>query len=328
MLAKNGATILRVIVRATFDIHPDGHLTMASEQAPVRYKDEYWGEEGKSSVRYESDVSLEKPHTDLLVNGQAYAPDGRAATSTAVGLMFQDRIVKQLCIFGDRLWNHGATGWYMTPPRPFTTMPVTYDRAFGGMDAAGSEARNRVGTGYASQLTSDFVGTRLPNVEFADALIGSPLDRPRPGGFGVISRDWLQRHRFAGTYDDAWLEEQMPLLPVDFDMRFNQSAPEEQWLPRVVGGEVIRVLGMTSDGHLGFRIPRGTINLRLYYYKQRTDSSMMLDCILVDSERRQVEFTWRATADIHGDPFRLRKLVVSTDSSELVPQRMARARRS
>src|SRR6266852_4050549 len=85
MLAKNGANILRFIVRASYDITQGGTLALAAEQAPIRFADEYWGEEGKSSLRYESDASLDKPFVDLLVNGQAHAPNGRPATSVDVG---------------------------------------------------------------------------------------------------------------------------------------------------------------------------------------------------------------------------------------------------
>jgi hypothetical protein len=318
LTARNGADILRFVVRATYDIKRDGALGLAAKQSPVRFEDVYWGEAGKSSLRYESDVSLDKPFADVIVNGQAHAPNGRPATSVNVGLMVQDRVVKHMRVTGDRRWHYGVTGWRITDPKPFLTMPVTYDRAFGGMDAAGSEARNRAGTGYTSKLTTSFEGTPLPNVEHIDELIRTPGDRPRPAGLGILSRDWKDRVRFAGTYDERWLNDRFPLLPDDFDMRFNQSAPEEQWLRAPAGGERMGVVGMTPDGALGFNLPRGAVRLVLHYRKRSVDSAMPLDGILIDCERRQVELTWRAIADIHGDPFQLDTMIVSTDSVELL----------
>jgi hypothetical protein len=144
MLAKNGATILRIIVRATYELADDGRLTLAPEQAPVRFEDAYWGEPAKSSLRHESDVSLEKPFTDVVVHGHACAPDGRPVTKMEVSLAVGSS-VKRLQVVGDRRWERSMGSWLMTPPSQFTTMPVTYDRAFGGMDAEGSESRNRVG---------------------------------------------------------------------------------------------------------------------------------------------------------------------------------------
>ena len=320
MLAPNGANILRFVVRATYDIGPAGGLGLAKKLAPVRLEDVYWGEVGKSGLRYESDASLDKPFVDLLVNGQAYAPHARPATSVDIGLMFQDRFVRRARVVGDRRWHYGVTGWRITDPKPFLTIPVTYDRAFGGIDTLGYEPRNRVGTGYATKIRPDFEGTRLPNVELAEAMIKSPTDRPEPAGLGVISRDSRERVKYAGTYDEAWLAKQFPLLPHDFDMRFNQSAPQDQWLRGIVGGESIKVLGMTADGVLGFRLPRGTLRLALHYRKRSVETTMPLDCVLIDCERRQLELTWRGIADTHGDPFQLETMIVNTDSPELTPK--------
>jgi hypothetical protein len=319
MLAPNGANILRFVVRATYDIGPKG-LGLSKRQAPIRFEDVYWGETGKSSLRYESDVSLEKPFVDLIVNGKAYAPHGRPATQAAVGILFQDRFVRQLRVTGDRRWHYGLLGWGMTDPEPFVSLPVTYDRAFGGADGLGSESRNRVGMGYLSKVGAQLEGMPVPNVEFPEQSIKSPSDRPRPAGIGILSRDWRDRIKYAGTYDDKWLESRFPLLPADFDLRFNQSAPEDQWLHGVRGGETIKVIGMTPDGVLSFSIPRGSMRLGLHYRRRSSEAVMPLDTILVDCERRQVELTWRATADIHGDPFDLRTMIVSTDSPELTPK--------
>jgi hypothetical protein len=318
MLAQNGANILRIIARATYDVPRSGELRLAAKQAPIRFKDVYWGEDGVSSLRYESDISLEKQFVDLIVNGEACAPHGRPAPWVDVGVLFENRIVKRMRVFGDRRWHYGLAGWKSTAPEPFVNMPVIYDRAFGGLDPGGSEPRNRVGTGYASRVEASFAGTPLPNVEAIDALVGSPSDRPPPVGTGVISRDWLPRVAFAGTYDQAWLDERMPLLPDDFDARFNQSVPEDQWLRNVVGGESLQVVGMASEGALGFRIPRGSVRLRAHFRKRTDDVTMPLDTILVDCQRRQLELTWRSSVDIHGDPFQLRAIVVTTDSAELL----------
>ena len=316
MLAANGANILRFIVRATYDVGPKG-LGLAESQAPIRFEDVPWGEAGKSSLRYESDVSLDKPFVDLIVNGKAYTPNGRAATQASAGLMFQGRFLKQMRVMGDRHWHYGLGGWKITDPKPFLSMPLTYDRAFGGMDDLGSEARNRVGMGYTTKTGSHLEGMPVPNVEFVDEQVKSPTDRPAPAGLGILNRDWKDRLKYAGTYDDRWLANRFPLLPDDFDMRFNQSAPESQWLRGVAGGEAIRVVGMTPDGVLGFSIPRGSVRLSLHY-RQRSDEKIMpLDSILIDCERRQVELTWRAIADTHGDPFQLETMIVNTDSPEL-----------
>jgi hypothetical protein len=320
LTAKNGANILRVTARATYDVRPDGALRLAAKQAPIRVEDVYWGEPGKSSIRYECDIALERPFTDVIVNGQAHAPKGRAVTATDVGLMIGKNMVRRLRVTGDRRWMYGVAGWKPSDPKPFVTMPVIYDRAFGGMDAEGSEARNRCGTGYASRIATEFAGTALPNVEVADALINSPKQRPQPGGMGILCRDWQSRARFAGTYDKKWLDERMPLLPPDFDDRFNQCTPEDQWLRGPAAGTRIAVSGMSPAGVIGFEIPRGTVRLEAHYRKKTVPADMTLESVLLDCERRQVELTWRHSVDIHGDPFQLNTVLVKTDAPELLAQ--------
>jgi hypothetical protein len=159
----------------------------------------------------------------------------------------------------------------------------------------------------------------LPNVERIDAAVTSPTDRPPPGGFGIVSRDWSPRLRFAGTYDQAWIDERMPLLPDDFDMRYNQSVPDDQWIARPVGGEAFVISGMTPNRPLHFALPRGAVRVDLRYRARTVPLVPPLDCVLVDCDARRVELTWRGSADVHGDPFQLETIAVACDSSELAP---------
>lgn len=40
-----------------------------------------------------------------------------------------------------------------------------------------------------------------------------------------MGRSWQPRLRYAGTYDQHWMDERLPFLPEDFDLRYFQSAP-------------------------------------------------------------------------------------------------------
>ena len=69
---------LVVAVKGTFAIPDDGGpAILAQEQAPLVMADEFWGEPGFSSPRYEVDFALRKPKCDVLLNATAYAPHGR-----------------------------------------------------------------------------------------------------------------------------------------------------------------------------------------------------------------------------------------------------------
>jgi len=59
---------------------------MDTEPLPLRLADQYFGEEGQSSVREESDLAPFKPRCDVIVNGHAHAPDGIATQSWVAGI--------------------------------------------------------------------------------------------------------------------------------------------------------------------------------------------------------------------------------------------------
>lgn len=314
MLDRNGANILRVVLKGAYIIHHNGDLQPAEQQPNIVMEDIYWGEPGLSSVRYESDINLFKPYTDIIVNGHAHAPKGRAVHEMDVSLEYDGRMLKQLRIVGDRNWEKGLIGWHKTAPMPFVSMPIVYERAYGGSDEKGSEARNRIGTGYCTKLKSDFNKTLLPNIEYPKQMIKSPGNKSEPAGFGVISKNWEPRLSLAGTYDEDWLEERFPLLPHDFDMRFSQSVPQDQWIRRPKGGEVIRISGMNPEKPIQLKLPLCFMDLGLRYTNHDEDKHMDLDTILIEPDEHKLVLTWRASADIHTDPFALKEMIVGATS--------------
>jgi len=202
----------------------------------------------------------------------------------------------------------------MSDPLAFTSMPVTYSRAYGGRDDRGGEGRNLLGTGYTSHPDASFAGRRAPNVEWAHQTITSPADHPAPAGIGVVERGSQPRIGYAGTYDARWLEERFPLLPDDFDDRFNQTVDAEQWVPRPRGGEEIRIEGMAAEGTLSLVVPPCRLMAGLHYRDRSEQKELDLDSLVVDTDARTLTLTWRTSADVHGDPFRLLETVIDAAS--------------
>ena len=72
---------LVVVVKGTFDFPANGgEPTLAEEQAPFVYADTFTGKPGFSAPLDECDFAFRKPRCDVLLNGAAYAPDGKPAT--------------------------------------------------------------------------------------------------------------------------------------------------------------------------------------------------------------------------------------------------------
>ena len=174
---KHGRRRCVVVIKATFTVRPeDGRAVPAEEQAPFVYADQHHGDPGTTSIRYECDFVPVKPRAEVLVNASAVAPEGRAVRQLEVGFGGPG-IAKRAVVTGDRVWVEGANGIQPSSPQPFTTMPLVYERAFGGSDHShertfmnGTELRNLVGVGFhLNGARETILGMPLPNVERPEA---------------------------------------------------------------------------------------------------------------------------------------------------------------
>lgn len=305
-------------VKGTFTVDGDGAVRLAEEQEPLVYADVHLGDPGATSIRYGCDFAPPKPFVDVLVNGSAHAPGGRPVERMVVGLAVAG-VRKGAVIWGDRYWYEGSLGaWTATPPRPFTAMPLVWERAFGGVDAThadverrGAELRNLVGRGF--RLNGDRAALEhapLPNIEAPDAAVTSWADRPPPAGFNVVGRGWQPRLRYGGTYDQRWLDERFPFLPDDFDDRYNQCAPEDQWAAALAGGEALRCTGMTPEGPFDATVPRVEVPVTFVYNDRREQARGRIDTLIVEPDRRRLIVVWRAATRVGRKLHALREVVV------------------
>ena len=303
---KDGAEVWLVAAKGTFDIAPDGTLSLAEEQQEVRIPPEFRGDPGETSLLYDSDLVHKKSATDILLHGHAYAPGGKPTTQVDVGLKVAG-IDKTLRVYGDRVWKPSLLGWSMSRPAPFTTMPITYERAFGGTDERadnpkkrGWEPRNPIGTGFATQ-SKHLRDMPAPNIEMPRQRISRWKSRPQPAGFGPIAGHWAPRVDFAGTYDDRWQKERLPLLPEDFDERFHQSAPLDQQVPGFLsGGERVELRNLTPNGLLRFSLPRVTLGIETQFDDgERRDHRAVLHTVAIEPDVPRVMLVWHTHLPCH-----------------------------
>lgn len=174
-----------------------------------------------------------KERTDFVVRGSAHAPDGRAVTrlraKASVG-----RCEKAVEVFGNRAvsWRDARTVRF-EPPEAFESMPLTWERAYGGIDwraplpepltparqfllqsdHPGLYPRNPWGRGYLTEAgeVPDFL---LPNLEDPSDLLtperlvtGDPQGwwrQPLPWTFEWVSVGTFPRYVYLGLGADAW----------------------------------------------------------------------------------------------------------------------------
>lgn len=306
-----GAETLTAVLKATWSLKGGGGP--AEKQVPLVLADTFHGEPGESSPRLETDLAPFKPATDVVLIGHAHAP-GKRARKVDVSLQIGKTAVR-VRVWGDRRW------WvllglfrFRSRPRAFEKMPLVYERAFGGFQTRGSkgkvegfEDRNPVGIGYVKKGPRGLVSRlRLPNLEDPKQPLRRPGHRPAPVGFGYIGRHWSPRRELLGTYDEAWQQDRMPLLPEDFDPAgLNGAHPALQISPYLRGDEKVRVTGASRGKPLEFRLPGITPKMGAHWLGDWKDLAPALDTVVIEPDEQRVCLTWRARLGIHG---RIRKL--------------------
>jgi hypothetical protein len=267
---------------------------------PLCVAPKYNGEPGMSSLKYDTEVAPTKLGTDVVLVGHA-RPGLTRATFLDVTLSVGPAR-STVRVLGDRFWSSSAGRWVATPPRPFEAIPLVYERAFGGWDRSdpdpsrhGYEPRNPVGVGYVGKHGTVQEGAPLPNLENPREPITGPTDRPAPLGFGYIGAHWHPRARFAGTYDDRWEKERMPLLPNDFDRRFYNAAHPSLALSGFLrGGEPVEVVNSSAQGALRFVLPSAQPYATMRMRDGTTQRlGMALDTVIVNTDDDQLLLVWR-----------------------------------
>lgn len=296
----SGAAFDVVVVKATFDIVDDQRLKIARDQAPVCVADAYYGAPNESSVEHESDLAPHKPRADVVVLGDAHAPGDEAAPSWPVEVRLDEHRAA-LRVYGPRIFRReGKDAWTLSEPTPARTVPIRYEHAFGGTFEAKDgqthySATNPIGAGYAPAEPPDDVETiPAPQIEAVDDPVTSPTGAHAPAGFGWIGRAWQPRLALAGTYDDAWREQQWPLSPHDFDFAFYNGANPALIVEPLRGGERFSATNLSPSGLVSFEVPRWRVDARFRYRDGKVHRhETSLDTFVVDLPKRRVLLTYR-----------------------------------
>ncbi len=297
----DGIDTLYGIVKATFTLGAGStpRVTVADEQVPVTMAPKYHGDPATSSLAESTDMSLMKPSTDVLIVGSAYAPHGRPTRTMDVSATVGP-IRRTARIVGDRIWESDGISYRATVPQPFETMPLMWERAYGGRDktekGAREEPRNPVGTGFRAGNGKELIeGLALPNIEDPKDPVTSWKHQPVPVCFAPIAPHWEPRRSYAGTYDEKWQAERAPYLPDDFDPRFLQIAPAAQIAPApFVGGEAVELVGFQADGPMRFALPSVQPRIVFRLNGKSEERPAMIDTVILEPSARRLMIVWRA----------------------------------
>ncbi len=270
-------------------VHPDDQLDPDGEKT--------LDDDPAAGPIYPGDFALFKPGAEILLTGSAHSPEGRPVTRMPVTLRVGEWS-KSLLVFGDRLWTRGG----FSEPRPFASMPLTWERAFGGA----SFTQNPRGRGIETFAGASAGDPLLaPNVEHPDQLVTSPSNRPHPASFAPLGSSWPQRMKNLGTYDAQWLRERWPWLPDDFDWSYFNAAPQDQRFKGFFRGDELVVLEGMNASYPRIETALPALKPRWFmrqWVKDRLvfgEIPLKLDTLFIDAGKMRIVLLWRGVVSIY-----------------------------
>lgn len=221
---------LTLITKRTYRIVPGKAVVLADEQLPLVR--DVTLDPDRGHLRDDLDLCVHKHRTDVVVQGQAHAPGGRAVTTLEVSVAVGE-YRKRLLVRGDRRCRYSRGQARFDDPEPFEAMPLVYTRAYGGSDESAREElqgvlaamepfvgrdlsrlnlcvypRNSVGMGYVIHEGEAMDELPLPNLEDPEEqltattlAVGDASNwyrQPMPAAFDWFSYDWFPRKAHLG----------------------------------------------------------------------------------------------------------------------------------
>lgn len=313
---KEGVHEWIVAVKATFDIHSDSNLELANKQVEPLILPEYNGEAGVSSLRYDADLVSPKPTTDIVLNGTAYAPEGRPSKKFSVGLRVGP-VKKTIQVVGNRRWERGLFGLKLSPMEPVTEVPIVYERAYGGFDQTNPnpkkqrmDSRNPVGCGVEASAKNR-EGQPMPNFKYPMRS----FKRGGPAGFGAIDSYWSPRRELNGTYNEVWKKSRYPLLPKDWDPHSLLCSPPDQRPDKHLrGGEQVELINLTPGGLLRFTLPKVYLFFRTRFVTRFgvriEEHRSRLVTVIIEPDYPRIFMVWHSWLAVHTDGDYLEETIV------------------
>jgi hypothetical protein len=134
--------------------------------------------------------------------------------------------------------------------------------------------------------------------------------------FGPIGRNWTPRPKYAGTYDQDWIDNVFPFLPSDFQDRYYQCAPEDQQCEYLGGGEEVVLRNLTPEGYISFKLPLVDVPVTFYLksYEEK-EVAAVCDTLMIEPDLGRFTMVWRASLPLRRNMFEVAQVVAGRMSS-------------
>lgn len=299
---RQGQEIWTIVLKATWDIMPDGTTMLSAIQPPVNSGPVFHVD--NRILLYDTDFGPTKAATDIVLNGHAHSPDGKAVSMLPIGLKVGD-VTRLARVYGERIWD----GDQYADPVPFIKIPLSYNKMNQGAFFSSCNSHYNP-DGMSIDELPEKDRSALPHFEFcSDAIFP---------GYSALPRHWPGRSQFTGTYDENWRLTRAPLLPDDLDERYWQCAPHPLYAGgRLKGGEMVYLGNLTPsgyghDGLLIFALPRIFPALTTQFYDGSVcDHRAVLCTVIIEPDFPRVSLVWQSTLPCHHRVNQLKHTTVS-----------------
>lgn len=279
------------IIKASFSFNGEGAVGKCTNQKEIQFADEYFGEPGKSSLKYPTDLVSEKNGTDLGLICNAYPPKPGL---TEYYVSFEaGELKKILKINNDAFFEKKKLMGFkkLSNKAVENFLPIRYENSFGGSEEIkgkfDSFLKNPVGTGYFYKNQNRI---KIPNLTYPGEEIKQPGDTMNPAGFGFIPPFWEPRvNRFLENENQ------------DFKnlKEINNSAPEDQiYKDFLKGGEKISIVNLHPESKkIEFNLPVFNFTTAYIFEDETQKPEPLIDTLIVEPEENLFTMVWRSKTD-------------------------------
>ncbi len=299
-------TALTVVAKATFTLAP-GISPLAGVEEPLHEHEKHWDDDPNKSLYAPSDMVPLKQKAEIVLVGDACAPDGVPARSLLVRLAF-GKVDKSIEVTAPRVLTREGE---IREGKRWLKIPVVYERAAGG-----PKTDNPVGLGPGGP--KDMYGqTPLSNL----GPKGAKADKAMVAvGYGPIAADWPARRRRAGKVIEG---KDLLVTPFGdgFDPAYFQAAPLDQQLPSITMREALTIENLTPDHpKLTTTLPDVSPHALITVEGgEPRELSLSPDTLWIDTRRLIMTLTFRAQMDLRARDVPYRVVVALSHNGAPIP---------
>lgn len=245
---------------------------------------------------------------EVVVLAMAHAPGGRPVEQMRVRIDLGD-LAHELLVTGDRTWIGRGSESVASPPLPFSAMPLTWARAFGGTADVWWDQHTRVpiqhpvnpqGVGFDAERFARGMTPhcppgfpmvdgerRLPNVEDPTTAVTRWEDDPLPACWAASSGGELVNGRVYPAVTPA-----MEATMRDAAAEGHRVSHPRLRLERLDGPLHVRLSGCTDAGVWDFRVPAMPVSMSYVLGSRRSERLLQPSQVVILAEEQRFTLTY------------------------------------